>query len=152
MGVTIHYYGTVDDVRQIETMEDRILDLVFALGGRATIWRSFADHDSSRVVRGLIVNLEPGQDTFSLLISPEGHLTPLFQIHDAENAPFDEPPYCFVKTQFGSLQGHIGKTAKVVDIGNQIQRNLRGDNFVEYKNVRRICHKSRGDYDSSLAA
>jgi hypothetical protein len=107
MGVTIHYRGTVDDIGQIETMEDRILDLVFALGGRATIWRSFSDPDSPRVVRGLIVNLEPGQDTFSLLVSPEGHLTPLFQIHDAENAPFDEPPYCFVKTQFGSLLGHI---------------------------------------------
>jgi hypothetical protein len=51
----------VDDIRQIVAWEDRILDLVFALGGRATIWRSFADHDSSRVVRGLIVNLEPGQ-------------------------------------------------------------------------------------------
>ena len=61
MGVTIHYRGTMDDIGQIETMEDRILHLVFALGGRATIWRSFADHDSSRVVRGLIVNLEPGQ-------------------------------------------------------------------------------------------
>ena len=93
MGVTIHYYGTVDDVRQIETMEDRILDLVFALGGRATIWRSFADHDSSRVVRGLIVNLEPGQDTFSLLISPEGHLLRCFRsttlrTHRLMNRPF----------------------------------------------------------------
>jgi hypothetical protein len=107
MGVTIHYRGTIDDVSQVETMEDRFLNLVFSLGGRATIWRSFADDDSSRAVRGLIVNLEPGQETFSLLVSPEGHLTPLLQIKDAEKAAFDEPPYCFVKTQFGSLQGHV---------------------------------------------
>jgi hypothetical protein len=42
-----------------------------------------------------------------LLVSPEGHLTPLLQIQEAEEIPFDEPPCCFVKTQFGSLQGHI---------------------------------------------
>lgn len=107
MGITIHYCGTMDDVGQVETMEDRLLDLAFSLGGRATIWRSFADHDASRVVRGLLVNLEPGQDTLSLLVSPEGHLVSLFQIDDAEKAPFDEPPYCFVKTQFGTLPGHI---------------------------------------------
>lgn len=107
MGITIHYRGTMDDIAKIEAVEDRVLDLVFSLGGRATLWRSFADHDSSRIVRGLMIEMEPGQDTFSLLISPEGHLTPLFQIEDAEKAPFDEPPYCSVKTQFGSLQGHI---------------------------------------------
>lgn len=107
MGITIHYRGTMDDVGQIETMEDRLLDLVFSLGGRATIWRSFADHDDSRVVRGLLVNLEPGQDALSLLVSPEGHFVSLFQIDDAEESPFDEPPYCLVKTQFGTLPGHI---------------------------------------------
>lgn len=107
MGVTIHYRGTMDDISEVETMENRILDLVFSLGGRATIWRSFADHDSTRVVRGLLIEMEPGQETFSLLVSPEGHLTPLFQIEDGKKGPFDEPPYCFVKTQFGSPQGHI---------------------------------------------
>lgn len=68
-------------------MEDRLLDLIFSLGGRATIWRSFAERDSLRVVRGLLVQWEPGQDSFSLLISPEGHLTPLFQIKEAEETP-----------------------------------------------------------------
>ena len=107
MGVTIHYRGTIDDVAKVETMEDRLLDLVFALGGRATIWRSYANADPSRIVRGLMIDMEPGQDTLSLLISPEGHLTPVFQIKEAEDEPFDEPPYCFVKTQFGRPIGHV---------------------------------------------
>ena len=77
MGITIHYRGTMDDVGQVESLEDRVLDFVYSMGGRATIWRSFDDHDSSRVVRGLMIELEPGHDTFSLLISPEGDLTPL---------------------------------------------------------------------------
>ncbi|KAA1257983.1 hypothetical protein LF1_04740 [Rubripirellula obstinata] len=35
MGITIHYRGTMDDIIQVETMENRVLDLVFSLGGRA---------------------------------------------------------------------------------------------------------------------
>ena len=66
MGITIHYRGTMDYIGQIESLEDRVLDFVYSMGGRATIWRSFDDHDSSRVVRGLMIELEPGHDTFSL--------------------------------------------------------------------------------------
>ena len=107
MGITIHYRGTLDDVSRVEEMEDRALDLVFAMGGKATVWRSFADHDTSRFVRGLMIEMTPGQDTLSLLVSPEGHLTPLFQIEEAEQSAFADPPYCFVKTQFGSITGHV---------------------------------------------
>lgn len=97
----------MDDVGCVEEMEDRVLDLVFALGGRATIWRSYADHAPSRVIRGLLIEMTPGQETFSLLVSPEGHLTPLFQIEEAEQGAFADPPYLFVKTQFGSITGHV---------------------------------------------
>lgn len=144
MGITIHYRGTMDDVSQIETMEDRVLDLVFSLGGRATIWRSHADHDSSRVVRGLMVELEPGQDTFSLLVSPEGHLTPLLQIEDAEKAPFDEPPYCFVKTQFGSLQGHVSIVHLLDALRQQYSSNLEVSDEGEYyenRDIHRLTQK-----------
>jgi hypothetical protein len=144
MGVTIHYRGTMDDQRQVETMEDRILDLVFSLGGRATIWRSFSERDSSRVVRGLIVNLEPGQDTLSLLVSPEGHLTPLFQIENAEEAPFEEPPYCFIKSQFGSLQGHIASVHLLDALRQKYFSNLEISDEGEYyenRDVRQLSHK-----------
>lgn len=144
MGVTIHYRGTIDDISQVETIENRLLDLVFLLGGRATIWRSFADHDSSRAVRGLIVNLEPGQDTFSLLVSPEGHLTPLFQIKDAERAPFDAPPSCFVKTQFGSLQGHVAIVHLLDALRQRFCSNLKVSDEGEYhesRDVNRLSQK-----------
>ena len=107
MGITIHYRGTMHNLASIEEMEDRVVDLVFSLGGQATIWRSFADHDPSRVVRGLLLEMAPGQDTLSLLVSPEGHLINLFEIEEAEKQPMKEPPFCFVKTQFGSLCGHV---------------------------------------------
>ena len=31
MGVTIHYRGSIDSLESIEEMEDRMIDLVFAL-------------------------------------------------------------------------------------------------------------------------
>lgn len=143
MGVTIHYRGTVNDVSQVELMEDRLLDLVFSLGGQATIWRSFADHDPSRVVRGLLINLEPGQDTFSMLVSPEGHLTPLFQIEDAEKSPFDGPPYCFVKTQFGSLQGHVTIVHLLDELRGRFCSNLEVLDEGEYHGNRDIHQLAR---------
>ena len=105
MGVTIHYRGTVDDLSRVEEMEDRVVDLVFALGGKATIWRSYADDDPSRVIRGLISEISVGQETISLLVSPEGHLINLIEIEAAEKQAVDQPPWCFVTTQFGSVQG-----------------------------------------------
>jgi hypothetical protein len=144
MGVTIHYWGTIDDLSQVETMEDRLLDLIFSLGGRATIWRSFAERDSLRVVRGLLVQLEPGQDSFSLLISPEGHLTPLFQIKEAEETPFEEPPYCFVKTQFGSLQGHIAIVHLLDALRQRFFSNLEVSDeggYYENRDVNHLAHQ-----------
>ena len=107
MGVTIHYRGTMDDVSRIEELEDRVVDLAFSLGGTATIWRSYADQNPSRVIRGVLIDMAVGQETMSLLVSPEGHLINLFEIKAAEKRSFDQPHWCFVKTQYGSMQGHI---------------------------------------------
>lgn len=146
MGITIHYRGTVDDLAQVEVLEDRITDLVFALGGRATVWRSYADHDPSRIVRGLMIEMAPGQETFSVLISPEGHLTPLFQIEDAEKTPFDEPPYCFVKTQLGSTAGHIALVHLLDALKQGYCSNLEVSDEGEYyedRDVGKLTEKMR---------
>ena len=107
MGITIHYRGAIADLDRIEDFEDRVLDLALELGGQAHIWRTAADKDPSRVVRGVILELCPGQETTSLLISPEGWLINLTEIEDAENGKLAEMPWCFVKTQFGTLEGHV---------------------------------------------
>ena len=134
----------MDDVGDVEEMEDRVLDLVFALGGRATIWRSYADHDRSRVVRGLIIEMTPGQDTFSLLVSPEGHLTPVFQIEEAEEGAFAKPPYLFVKTQFGSITGHVA----IVNLLDALKERYLGNlevsdesGYYETRDFDRLKHK-----------
>jgi hypothetical protein len=107
IGITIRYRGRLADLSRVEDFEDRLLDLALDLGGQAQIWRSSAEGDSARIVRGVILNQAPGQESTSLLISPEGWLIGLIEIEDAELGRLSEPPWCFVKTQFGPLEGHV---------------------------------------------
>ncbi len=144
MGITIHYRGKIDDLTRVEELENRVLDLAFALGGRATVWRSFADKDPSRVVRGLMLEMAPGQETFSLLISPEGYLTPLFQIEDAEKGVLDKPPYCSIKTQFGSIHGHVAVVHLLHELRQQYCSDLKVSDegeFYETRDVRQLSRK-----------
>lgn len=144
MGVTIHYRGKLDDLARVEEFEDRVLDVVAALGGHATIWRSFGQEDPSRIVRGLLIQMCPGQDTLSLLISPEGELLNLFEIKDAEQGPLPEPPYCFVKTQFGSLQGHVAVVALLDALRCEFFRELEVSDesgYYEHRDPRELARK-----------
>lgn len=146
MGITIHYRGTLDDLSRIEEFEDSVVRSVFAMRGKPTIWRSFADGNPHRVIRGVIVDLAEGLDTLSLLVSPEGHFIPLFQIEDAEKEAVDEPPYCFVKTQFASAISHVMVVLLLDAIGNRFSTNLEiideGDYF-ETRDFQKLKEKQQ---------
>ena len=107
MGVTISYRGRLAEPTRIEDFEDRLVDFALEIGGLARIWRSWADDDPDRMVRGIILDLAPGQESTSLLVSPEGWLIGLIDIEDAEDGRLKEPPWCFTKTQFGPVEGHV---------------------------------------------
>jgi hypothetical protein len=107
MGITIAYRGRITDLARIEDFEDRLVDCALAMGGQVRIWRTWADDNPERMVRGAILDLVPGQDSTSLLFAPEGWLINLTEIQDAEEGRLQEPPWCFVKTQFGPVEGHV---------------------------------------------
>lgn len=124
MGVTISYRGSLADIDRVEDFEDRVLDLALEIGGHARVWRSVHDDDPRRVVRGVMLELYPGQETTSLLISPEGWLINLFEIKDAENGRLAEPPWCFVKTQFGPVEGHVALVEMLAALQREFFPNL----------------------------
>ena len=124
MGVTISYRGSLADINRVEDFEDRVLDLALEIGGQARVWRSVNNDDPRRVVRGLMLDLYPGQDTTSLLISPEGWLINLFEIEDAEKGRLAEPPWCFVKTQFGPVEGHVALVEMLAALQREFLPNL----------------------------
>jgi hypothetical protein len=123
MGITIHYRGLLADLTRIEDFEDRLLDLALEFGGQAQIWRSFAKDDPQRVIRGVILNVAPGQETTSLLVSPEGWLIGLVDLEDAEAGRLTEPPWCFIKTQFGPIEGHVA----LVELFTALKREFLPD-------------------------
>src|SRR5438128_4399057 len=107
MGITIAYRGRLADLTRIEDFEDRLVDLALEVGGLAQIWRNHARENPERMVRGVILDLSPGQESTSLLLSPEGWLIGLADIEDAERGRLKEPPWCITKTQFGPIEGHV---------------------------------------------
>jgi len=123
MGITIAYRGGLADLARIEDFEDRLIDFALEVGGQAQIWRSHADDDPQRMIRGVILNLAPGLESTSLLISPEGWLIGLVDIVDAERGRLSKPPWCFTKTQFGPLEGHVA----LVEMFAALQREFLPD-------------------------
>lgn len=91
MGLTSHYRGGLNDIDRVEVFEDHVLDFASAIGACARVRRSVSDRRSGRIVRGLIVELAPGQESTSLLISPEGRLVNVLEIEAAENGVLREP-------------------------------------------------------------
>src|SRR5262245_18098624 len=123
MGITIAYRGRLADLERVEDFEDRVLDFALEFGGLAQIWRSRADDEPRRMVRGILLNLAPGQEPTSLLLAPEGWLVGLTDIEDAERGRLTEPPWCFTKTQFGPLEGHVA----LVEMFQALQREFLPD-------------------------
>jgi hypothetical protein len=126
MGVTVHYRGSIADLDRIDDFEDRVLDLVLELGGETRIWRSADAATPERIERGLMVNLAPGHETTSLLLSPEGWLIGLIEIEDAECGRLVEPPDVSVKTQFGPVEGHVA----VVELLRALKKEFMPDLYV----------------------
>jgi hypothetical protein len=143
MGVTIHYRGRLADLARIEDFEDRLLDLALEVGGLAQIWRSYADHDPKRVVRGVILNLAPGLESTSLLVSPEGWLIGLTDIEDAELGRLKEPPWCFTKTQFGPIEGHVALVEILAVLRREFLTDLEVSDEGGYWETRNLAELAR---------
>src|SRR5208283_1002209 len=80
----------------------------------------------------------------SLLISPEGWLIGLENIEDAENGKLEPMPWCFVKTQFGTLEGHVALvemfTALKAEFFPDLEVHDEGD-YWETRDVNALARK-----------
>lgn len=104
MGVTIFYGGRLD-LDRMEDLEDRAVDFALAVGGDGRTFRSRGAN--GRVVRGAVLDLAPGLDSLSLLVTPEGWLIPLCELGAAEAGPLPGRPTSWVKTPYGGARGHV---------------------------------------------
>jgi len=151
MGITVSYRGSIEDLVRVEDLEDRVVDLALEIGGNVQIWRSACENDRGRVVRGVIVDLYPGQETTSLLISPEGWLIGLVEMEAAETGQLGEPPWCFVKTQFGPVEGHVALVELLAFLKNEFIPNLEVRDESNYWETRDV-HALRQTFAHDHAA
>ena len=152
MGVTVAYRGRIKDPAAIETFEDVVLDLALEMDGMARVWRSADDRDPRRVVRGVMLDLAPGVEPVSLLVSPEGWLVPLHEIEAAERGPVREPPWIFVKTQFGPVEAHVALCEMLGALGKEFLADLeiRDDGGYWPKRDLAELQRSRGAIDAGI--
>lgn len=153
MGITIAYRGRLADLTRIEDFEDRLLDFALEVGGLVQIWRSHADDKPQRVVRGVILNLAPGQEPACLLISPEGWLIGMTDIEDAELGRLTEPPWCFTRTQFGPLEGHVALVEMLAALKREFMPDLEVSDEGGYYPTRDLAAlaRSRGLLKEAMA-
>jgi hypothetical protein len=143
MSITVAYRGRLADLARVEDFEDRLLDLALELGALAQIWRSHADGDPQRGVRGVLLHLAPGQETTSLLLSPEGWLISLTEIEDAERGTLPEPPWCFTKTQFGPIEGHVALVELLTALRREFIPDLEVSDEGSYWETRDLAELTR---------
>jgi hypothetical protein len=55
IGFTVAYRGRLADLARVEDFEDRLVDYALEMGGMVQVWRSWADDDPGRIVRGVMV-------------------------------------------------------------------------------------------------
>ena len=153
MGITIHYRGRLADLTGIEDFEDRLVDLALELGGLAQIHRSHAEAKPECMVRGVILNLAPGLETTSLLISPEGWLISLWDVKDAQEGRLSEPPWCFTKTQFGPIDGHVALVEMLTELKREFIPDLEISDEGGYYPNRDLAEltRRRGLLDQAIA-
>jgi hypothetical protein len=142
MGITVAYRGRLADPTRVEDFEHRLLDFALEVGGMGQVWRSHAD-DSERMVRGVILNLAPGQEPASLLLSPEGWLIGLVDIEDAESGRLTEPPWCFTKTQFGPLEAHVALVEMLAALRREFLPDLEVSEEGGYWQTRDLAELTR---------
>lgn len=157
MGLTVHYRGTLPDLDLVETIEDRLIDLSLELGGYIKIWRSRSETKPDRMIRGAMVDLAPGLETVSLLVSPEGRILPLHEIAAAEDGKLDEAPWVFVKTQFGPVEAHVA----LIELLDALKKEFIPDlevhdegGYWEHRDVERLrtSHEFLGKVIDTMAA
>ena len=134
MGITIFYQGNLDHIEQYPAFESRVKELVKELGGEYESFPGDGDVTGDPIelnesgIRGIVATMHPNHEPLSLLVSPNGRLTSLMKMilksrGDDDTNP-DEPEYCFLKTQFGTVESHIAVVKILTAIKAEFCSNL----------------------------
>ena len=78
------------------------------------------------------------------MISPEGWLIGVFQIEEAERGDLTEKPWCWVKTQFGPIEGHVALVELLAGLKKEFMPDLEvmdEGGYWEHRDVTQLRQK-----------
>lgn len=139
MSIELRFRGRLRDPDLLETMEDRIVELSMEIDGHARVWRSASDKQPGRVVRGVVLDLAPGVEPVSFVISPEGELTPLGRLEDAEEGRMPPRPWVSVDTGFGDAAAHLLLVALLDALKQDFLAEFEVEDEADYWNSRDLA-------------
>jgi hypothetical protein len=125
MGITIHYSGKINDLRDITRLQEELADICETLNWSYEIWnydmeQPFSAHfqkkdDTAEIqghlpLRGVTFIPHPKVETVSFLFNPDNEITtPVNEIirHEPGQEKNEEPFWVSVKTQYAPPSTHI---------------------------------------------
>lgn len=138
MSVALRFRGRLARFDRLESLEDRVLELAFVLGGIARFHRlgpSREHPDPKRLVRGVLLDLWPGLDSIPLQISPEGVLVGEEHLDLAWGGALPEPPWVSVRTSYAPLPAHVALVETLRALGGTFLADLELDDPTGYANT-----------------
>ncbi len=123
MGVTIHYRGKINDVKNVDVLTDEVVDFAQTLGWRSQRWdEDWSQPNTARVthtekgikieghapLRGVTLFPHKESEPLSLTFEPGGylvHILGMVMIADGQLKP--EESWMATKTQFAPIEAHI---------------------------------------------
>ncbi|MDZ7330371.1 MAG: hypothetical protein ONB31_00160 [candidate division KSB1 bacterium] len=124
MGITIYYRGSIEDLSLIEPIQNEIMAYCQSMNWNYQLWNlNLSKPFNARLVhepkgikiqghiplRGVSIFSDPKNEVLDVMFNPEGRLSSFMQeimIHDG-SLTWDQA-WLFVKTQYGSVDAHIG--------------------------------------------
>lgn len=106
MTLKVRYRGKIDNLLLIRDFEDRVLKITSAFGSRVSLWRSYADSSRRQLIRGLVIQLRPGQSPVNLLLDADGQLIEMRDLNKSVDSCRTLPRWCTVHTAFSGAEGH----------------------------------------------
>ncbi len=124
MGITIYYRGSIEDLNLIEPIQKELVEFCQSMNWNYRLWnQDLTKPYRARLVqtpkgaeikgyvplKGISIYSDPNNEILDVLFNPEGRLSSFIQeilIHEGK-LTWDQA-WLFVKTQFGTVDAHIG--------------------------------------------
>jgi len=101
MGITIHYFGKLDDINQISTVTDELTEI-----SKELQWKLTPIHDPEKGLSGIVIKPHANSESLSFIFDSKGELKNIAVL--SLNEPVENNfAHLSIKTQFAPIEIHV---------------------------------------------